>query len=102
VDLLEVDRKFKVSMVNFTQWEQHLQHSQRVKTLFPRWMALGTARNAQNRSLKTSSFVFAGDSKQERDEGIAPGFPNTILGKDEVIALDDLMQILGVNEGDQI
>ena len=50
----------------------------------------------------TSSYMIAGDSKLERNLGVAPGFPSRILKQDELITTNDIMTVLGVEEGDMI
>lgn len=42
------------------------------------------------------------DTKLERDIGVAYGFPGTILKKNELIANQDLLEIMGLKVGDQI
>ena len=50
----------------------------------------------------TSSYMIAGDSKLERNLGVAPGFPARELKQDELITTNDIMTVLDVKEGDVI
>jgi len=63
---------------------------------FPRWMALSKAFNNQDRSKHTSAYAILGDTKLERDIGVADGFPNMILGRGELIVIKDLLNVLGL------
>ena len=69
--------------------------------LFPRWVAMTSIYN-QDRTKMTSSFMIAGDSKLERNLGVAPGFSNRILKQDELITTNDIMTVLGVSEDETI
>ena len=46
--------------------------------------------------------MIAGDSKLERNLGVAPGFSNRILKQDELITTNAIMTVLGVSEGETI
>lgn len=46
--------------------------------------------------------MIAGDSYLERKLDVAPDFPKTILKRGETITTDDVMYILGLQEGDYL
>jgi hypothetical protein len=46
--------------------------------------------------------LFAGDTKLERNIGVAPGFPKDILKQDEMITTADVMNLLNITEGDSV
>jgi len=50
----------------------------------------------------TTALVVAGNSKNERDIGVAPNFPKDILGQDEMITTSDFMNILGTQVGEHV
>lgn len=46
--------------------------------------------------------MIAGDSKKERNIGIAPGFPVRVLKQDELITTANILTVLGVEVGEYI
>jgi len=56
--------------------------------------------NAEN--LNTTAYMIAGNSTLERIIGVGPEFPNKIFGKNELATTTDVMNLLGVKEGDTI
>jgi hypothetical protein len=46
--------------------------------------------------------MIAGDSRLERKINVAPEFPKNLFGKDELATTMDVINILGLTEGQQI
>ena len=46
--------------------------------------------------------MVVGDSKLERNIGIAPGFPVRVLQQDELVTTSDILTVLGLEVGDII
>ena len=96
-----------VPFVDFQMINNHLKDvysssdSEQEIDIFPRWIAMTSLYNLE-RSLQTSAFMIAGDSKLERNIGVAPGFSNKVLKQDEMITTDDIMTVLGLKIGDMI
>ena len=92
-------------LVNYTDISALIDQEYKNRTkpieLFPRWFAQTKLYN-ENREFHTQAYVFAGDSRLERNIRIAPGFPNNILGKDEMITTHDVMSLLNINVGDMV
>lgn len=65
-------------------------------------MALTKAYNPKDYNKHTSAYAIIGDSKLERDLGVADGFPNMVLKKSEVLVIEDLLHVLDLKEGDNI
>lgn len=70
--------------------------------LFPRWMAQSTLFNTQVKDRNTTAYMIAGNSTLERMIGVAPEFPNKIFKRDEIATTTDVMDLLGVKQGDTI
>eukprot|EP00347_Sterkiella_histriomuscorum_P017410 403349482 len=92
----------KLPFMNFTEVNQKISNSEIYAGAYPRWIALSKAINTQNRKKHTSAFCIIADTKLERDIGVASGFPNIVLQKNQVIAKQDLLHIMNLQEGDQI
>jgi hypothetical protein len=69
---------------------------------FPRWNALSKVSNPKYPKQVTSAIMIAGDSKLENEIGVALGFPKAELKRSEVIVLQDVLDVLGLKEGDKV
>lgn len=65
-------------------------------------MAQTTLFNTNSGHLNTTAYMIAGNSSLERMIGVAPEFPNKIFGRNELATTTDVMNLLGVKEGDTI
>jgi len=78
----------KIPTVDFVALNALVEQSYANRTkpieLFPRWTAQ-TQLNSLDRQFKTQAYLFAGDTRLERNIGVAPGFPKDILKQDEMI-----------------
>ena len=73
----------KLPFVNYTAVEERAREAYPDNNLqpidlFPRWLSQTSLYNLE-RTKSTSAFMIAGDSKKERNIGIAPGFPINVL-----------------------
>ena len=64
--------------------------------MFPRWVAQSTLFNPENKNKNTTAHMIAGDSRLERKINVAPEFPKTIFGRNEIATTTDVMKILGI------
>ena len=46
--------------------------------------------------------MIAGDSKLENEIGVALGFPRIELKRSEIVLLQDVLDVLGLKEGDKV
>ena len=78
---------------------------------FPRWNALSKVKsqkldnlgsNEEGSPSITSAIMIAGDSTLENDIGVAHGFPQLNLERGEIIILQDILDVLGLEEGDTV
>ena len=46
--------------------------------------------------------MLAGDSELEMKLGVAPGFPNVKLGRNDLVTTNDVLNLIGVSEGDEV
>ena len=102
----ETEIQQKLPLVNFTAVQQRVKErfpdpEKQNFDLFPRWMSQTSLYNA-DRTKFTSAYMVVGDSKLERNIGIAPGFPVRVLGQDELVTTSDILTVLGLEEGDTV
>lgn len=69
---------------------------------FPRWLATTKLFNPLSRNQNTSAVAIIGDSRKERDIGVAEGFTTYVLQKDEIMVPEIILNILGLQEGDDV
>ena len=73
----------KLPFVNYTAVEERAREiypdpNKQPVDLFPRWLSQTSLYNIE-RTKSTSAFMIAGDSKKERNIGVAPDFPIDVL-----------------------
>lgn len=78
------------AFVNGTALEQQLSRVDFVEALFNRWYFVATLRNPE-RTDRTGGFVVMGDSRKERDIGVANGFTSQVFGKWEAFISSPVM-----------
>ena len=70
-------------------------------SLFPRWNAMSKLVSKKD-GRHTSAIMIAGNSQLENEIDVARGFPKLKLEQDEIIILQDVMDVLGLKEGDRL
>jgi len=88
--------------VNYTSVMEQISNDPNLDDAFPRWLATTKLINPQSRILSTSAVAIIGDSKKERDIGVAQGFTTYVLQKDEIMVPEIILNILGLKEGDHL
>jgi len=86
---------------------KHMKKENVAGRFFPRWNALSRVVNKNTINEDginpiTSAIMIAGDSKLENEIGVGNGFPQIDLARGEIIILQDILDVLGVNEGETI
>jgi hypothetical protein len=84
-------------LLNYTELNQTLEGQ--VGKIFPRWSALSKLSSVKE---STSAIMVAGNSLLENQIGVANGFPKINLKRGEIIMMKDVLDVLGVKEGDYI
>lgn len=98
----------RVPTVNFTELQEIADEAYQSKgfespiELFPRWIAQTTLFNPAIKTKNTTAHMIAGDSLLERRINVAPAFPKTIFARNELATTFDVMNILGLQDGQQI
>ena len=98
----------KIPTVNFTELEKtaidaySAQGLESPIELFPRWVAQSTLYNPENKQKSTTANLIAGNSKLERKINVAPLFPKNIFAQGELATTMDVLNILGLEEGQEI
>ena len=72
-----------------------------ITAAFPRWTLGANIKSLNDASPNpTFTFIVAGDSRLENNYGIAPGFPERVVDKDEAIIDARLLEMIGSKAGD--
>lgn len=94
--------------VNFTELQETVDNA-RINLgyespiqLFPRWIALSTLYNPNDRSKNTTANMIAGNSKLERAINVAPRFPKNLFKQGELATTQDVVNLLGLQVGKEI
>mmetsp|Transcript_11015 Transcript_11015/g.16719 ORF Transcript_11015/g.16719 Transcript_11015/m.16719 type:complete len:82 (+) Transcript_11015:1091-1336(+) len=58
-----------------------------IKGIFPRWLGVSNVShvNPANETKFINTLFHLGDSQKEHDLGIATGFPDVVMNKDEIV-----------------
>jgi hypothetical protein len=97
-----VDNKFSVPLINYTLVNERLQNVSECDGAFPRWLASTRLVNPMISDKHTTATAIIGDSRKERDIGVASGFTTYVLQKDEIMVPEDILGVLGLKEGGHI
>ncbi|CDW83103.1 permease-like protein [Stylonychia lemnae] len=93
----------QLPLLNLTAINREIKDISEIDGAYPRWIALAQVACPKSPELgDTGSFIAYGDQKLERDLGVSNGFPTNLMGKDDAIVSRDLLDIFGIEVGDQI
>ena len=96
-------------LTNTTKIREALDGNPDIEGIFPRWITLGQVYNPEDLDADfTGSFIIYGvsplsynlqDQRLERDIGVANGFPEVLLSRDEAIVSQEILDMLDVRVG---
>ena len=77
--LKQKENKFQLPLINFTLIEDKLKDAPECDGVFPRWLANTRLVNPNMNEKYTTATAIIGDSRKERDIGVAQGFSTYVL-----------------------
>jgi len=78
-------------LVNFTAIHAKMKESSSFDDAFPRWVASSRLVDPNKPEVSTAAVAIIGDSRMERDIGVAQGFTTKVLQRDEIMVPEDML-----------
>jgi hypothetical protein len=78
--------------------EERVKDTLGVAGIFPRWAGFGNLSHDADGSRSLNALFNLGDSKKETEMGVAGGFPNVSMSKDDIIIPEAFAEFFGISD----